>query len=88
MKGILFFYPPMSSRQSPAVIRGMIPGLVLAAVAFLQLGVAADPSYSPDVALITQTRFGLEIELTPGMVYFTYRPVAPSPMAGADDLTD
>lgn len=46
-----------------------------AAVAFLHLGAAADPSYSPDVALVTQTRFGLEVELTPGTVYFSYLPL-------------
>jgi lipid-binding SYLF domain-containing protein len=46
-----------------------------AAIAFLHLGAAADPAFHPDIALVTQTRFGLEIELTPGTVYFTYRPV-------------
>jgi len=48
-----------------------------AAVALLHLGAAADPSFSKGVALATQTRLGLEIELTPGMVYFSYRPVKP-----------
>lgn len=48
-----------------------------AAVAILHLGAAADPSFSKGVALVTQTRLGLEIELTPGMVYFSYRPVKP-----------
>ena len=46
-----------------------------AAVALFHLGAAADPSFSKGVALVTQTRLGLEIELTPGMVYFSYRPV-------------
>lgn len=47
-----------------------------AAIAFLHLGAAADPSFGKGVALVTQTRFGLELELTPGMVYFTYKPLA------------
>jgi len=52
-----------------------------AAVALLNVGAAADPSFHPDIALVTQTRFGLEIELTPGTVYFTYRPVVASDKA-------
>jgi len=48
-----------------------------AAIALLNLGAAADPSFNKGVALATQTRLGLEIELTPGMVYFSYRPVKP-----------
>jgi len=62
-----------------AFAQGNLEFVGQAAVAFLNLGAAADPSFSPGVALVTQTRFGFELELTPGMAYFTYRPVVPVP---------